>query len=390
MRDTSSPLDSVDRPPTVWLLMGHKVGDNAQMLALAEGLGWPHEIKRFVYRRYEIVPNLLLGATLAGVERQRSSTLAPPWPDLVISAGRRNEPIARWIRRQAPERVRILHFGRPWGPLGSFDLIVTTPQYRLPDLANILHVETPLHRVNPQRLSREAAQWESRLRHLPRPFTAVLVGGSSPPYVFDERTAERLAREVSAFAAGQGGSLLISTSARTPLPAIDVMQANLSVPAELFRWSKDAPDNPYIAFLGLAEAIIVTGESMSMLSEGCATGKPVHIFDIGEGRTAMRRRPDAIEPVLQSGQGSALNPGALVQRVVRAVGPERFQRDIRVIQNNLVDAGYAVWLGDAFPAERQRPPLDCLARTVVRVREMVRSETIITVGARAAGGGSNA
>lgn len=369
-----SPVERADRRPTVWLLMGHKVGDNAQMLALAEGLGWPHEVKRFVYRQYEILPNLLLGATLAGIDRKRSSALSPPWPDLVISAGRRNEPIARWIRRRAPGRVRILHFGRPWGPLDSFDLIVTTPQYRLPDLPNILHVETPLHRVNPQRLAKEAARWERRLRHLARPYIAVLVGGSSPPYVFDEQTAERLAREASAFAARQGGSLLISTSARTPPEAIDAMQANLSVPGELFRWSKDAVDNPYFAFLGLAQEIIVTGESMSMLAEGCATGRPVHIFDIGEGPTAMRRRKGEATAG-RSGRGSVrLTPGALLQRAVRAFGPERFQRDIRVIQSNLVDAGYAVWLGDAFATGLQPPPLDCLARTAARVRELLEGD----------------
>ena len=57
--------DSVDaKAPRVWLLMGHKAGDNNQVLALAEALGWPFEIKKFTYRRYELLTNVFFGRTL--------------------------------------------------------------------------------------------------------------------------------------------------------------------------------------------------------------------------------------------------------------------------------------------------------------------------------------
>ncbi|MFZ0467325.1 MAG: ELM1/GtrOC1 family putative glycosyltransferase, partial [Thiogranum sp.] len=74
--------------PRVWVLTGHKAGDNAQVIALAEALGWPYVVKRFRYRGWELLTNRLLGATLAGIDRDASSDLAPPWPDLVITAGR--------------------------------------------------------------------------------------------------------------------------------------------------------------------------------------------------------------------------------------------------------------------------------------------------------------
>ena len=95
--DEAAP-DAGPAVPQVWILMGHKAGDNAQVLALAEALEWPFAVKHFVYRRYEVVPNMTLGATLAGIDAAQSSPLQAPWPDLVISAGRRNEPVARWIR----------------------------------------------------------------------------------------------------------------------------------------------------------------------------------------------------------------------------------------------------------------------------------------------------
>ena len=115
MDDAAVPGSPPGMPPRTWVLLGQKPGDNGQVLALAEALGWPFEIKRMVYRPTELLTNRLLGITLLGIDRAASSPLAPPWPELVITAGRRNEPVARWIQRQAGGRqpVKLVHVGRP-------------------------------------------------------------------------------------------------------------------------------------------------------------------------------------------------------------------------------------------------------------------------------------
>ena len=114
-------VSQTTKQPLVWVLLGQKAGDNNQVLALAEQLPWPFQCKNFDYRPFEIVTNRLLGVTLAGVDRKRSSELSAPWPDLVITAGRRNEPVARWIKRQSGGKTRLVHMGRPWvtGLLGQ-------------------------------------------------------------------------------------------------------------------------------------------------------------------------------------------------------------------------------------------------------------------------------
>src|SRR5262245_35929067 len=103
--------------PLAWLLMGTRQGDNAQVIALGEALGFSCRIQRFEYHSWESLVNLPFTSTLLGVVKRRSSPQVPPWPDLVISAGRRNEPIARWIRAQSGGRARLVHVGRPWARL---------------------------------------------------------------------------------------------------------------------------------------------------------------------------------------------------------------------------------------------------------------------------------
>ncbi|HSD34514.1 MAG TPA: ELM1/GtrOC1 family putative glycosyltransferase, partial [Alphaproteobacteria bacterium] len=154
------------RSPRVWVLAGHKAGDNAQLMALAGALGWPVEVKRLAYRPSELATNLLLRVTLAGLAKGREG-LTPPWPDLVLTAGRRNEPVARWIRSQAGPDTKLVHVGRPWAPPDRFDLVIATPQYFVPEAQNVLTVGMPLHGITPAALGEAAAQWRSRLEHLP-------------------------------------------------------------------------------------------------------------------------------------------------------------------------------------------------------------------------------
>jgi len=179
----------------VWAVMCYRAGENSQIRALAEALGWPYEEKHLAYRRLGRLVDVWRGSTVLGVVRKRSSPLTPPWPDLVISASMRNEPVCRWIRRQSAGRTRYVHIGKPWARAGDFDLVVTVPEYRVPHLPNVVPNQLSLHRVHPQRVADEARRFEPSVAHLPRPFVAVLVGGYSGPYALDREKAERLGRE---------------------------------------------------------------------------------------------------------------------------------------------------------------------------------------------------
>ena len=236
------------------------------MLALAEALGWPFTTRCLAYRPSEMLTNRLLGVTLAGVAHGRSDALEPPWPELVITAGRRNEPVARWIQREAGgrEACRLVHVGRPWAPMEAFDLTVTTPQYALPRHARVLHIEAPMHRVSAAALAEAAGRWRPRLSHLPNPRIAVMLGGHVGRWTFTPAKGRALGREVDALARELGGSLLVSTSARTPPAVVDALRADLTAPHHLYRWRRDDPDNPYLGFLALADRIVVTSDSMSM------------------------------------------------------------------------------------------------------------------------------
>lgn len=353
-----------NRPPRTWILHSPHSGDNTQLRALGQALGWPAESKRLAYRAHEGALRLLSLATLAGVDLARSSSLAAPWPDLVICSGRGTEAVAFWLKRQNPQ-LRIVFVGTPWSALSRFDLVITTPQYRLAEAPNVLHNLLPVHDVTPQRLAAEAARLEPGFAHLSGPFTAVLVGGGSGPYRFTPAAARRLGRDASAFARADGGSLLVTTSARTGEAAADALQQAIDAPCVFHRWQADAAENPFHAMLGLASRIIVTADSISMMAEAVSTSKPVLLFDIEEGPFAMRADVDA--PRI-GWRGRDLD--ATMFRLLINHAPPRFSRDLRVVHRQLVQSGRAQWLGDPPPKLPPQPLEDGLARAVARIRAL--------------------
>ena len=379
LRTTSAPLVARLRSacpaafapgtaPRVWVLSSPRAGERTQLLALAEALGCPYEIKRITHRPLGAALELLGGEHLAGVDGERSDTLEAPWPDVVLLAHQSNEMVARWIRRRSGGRTRLVLLGRPWAPVESFDLVVTTPQYELPEAANVLQNLLPLHGVTAERLADAAERWEPRLAHLPRPFVTVLVGGSSGPYVVDAAAAERLGREVSALARGLGGSVLVTTSARTPAAAVDALFAAIDAPACLHRWVASDSQNPYFGFLGLADRIIVTADSISMIAEASATGKPVEMFDFGSGAVPMRDNAavDPDQPLLVRVRGWLYETYMRLPR-----GRLNRTRDLRIVHRALLATGRVTWSGEQTRAGTMRVVGDEMTRTLNRLRGLL-------------------
>lgn len=382
-------MSESESPPRVWVVDSHRSGEKTQLRALAEGLGWPYEIKTLRYRKFEMRTNLLRGSDLRGVDRANSDALAPPWPDLVLSMGMRNEPVARWIRDQSGGRTRLVFLGRLWSDPEQFDLVITTPQYRVPDRPNVLRNALPLHPLGPGPMAKAAARWGPALSHLPRPYLTVNIGGTSGPYAFGPRAAERLVRDTLTLARERGASLLISSSARTPAPAIAAFAAQSEVPMQLYRWQPGDPDNPYLGFLALADEIIVTADSISMLSEAYATGKPVHMFDPGAGRLSMRRDMALALGETERAQTLArddrdrpdLALGPLAYRALMRWGWQHLSRDISQMHLRLVQSGRMGWLGDPAPrAQQHTPPPSDMERAIARIGQLMETEPSGTPG----------
>lgn len=357
------------RTPKVWVLSDDRPGHRTQVVGLAESLGWGYEVKDLRFGPLNRISNRLLGASLWGLDRARSSKLAPPWPDLVIAMGRRAAPVARWIGAQGGSATRLVQLGRKGADAADgFDLSLTCAHFRLPPHARRLVTTVPITQVTEARLQAEAARWRG-LFDGPSPHIAVLVGGATAQHRLDATVARKLARDVVEFAAATRGTLHIVTSRRTGAEATAAIREVVGRSAVVHEWVRDADANPYLGYLALADVLVVTGESESMLAEAAAAAKTLYVYPIPEKPDALKRRLG--ERVVRSCErGGVLGAvgGWLIEK-----GLVRPPRRLEEMHAALYRAGMANRFGVPLGSAVRSVQTDTDA-IVARVRAVVESE----------------
>lgn len=259
------------------MLPDRRPGNASQCLGVAEALGWPYTVKPLGYTWAVRLANRLRGVSLFGLDAATRASLAPPWPDLVIAAGRRAAPVALHIKRESGGRCFLAHLMHPGWHADGFDLIALPDHDQGPPETNIIQVTGAAHHATRAKFQAGAAVWSDRLAEIPRPRITLLIGGAFGRRRIEVAEALDLVAQVSALAQRLGGGLLITTSRRTPRPVTRAIPEAVTVPAHIHCWDRHR-ENPYFGFLGLADAVVVTGDSVSMICEATATGRPVLIL----------------------------------------------------------------------------------------------------------------
>ena len=266
------------------MLADDRPGNVNQALGLAEALGAPFAIKTVGYGQLARLPNWLLPANLTGLTKATRETLCPPWPNLVIGAGRRTARVGRWVKQQHPD-VYLVQLMWP-GSSDGFDLIAVPEHDRVPDDPVLMRTLGPPHRLTSERLRRSAAEITPRLESLPRPYVVCLVGGTSKHVAFTVGDARSLIEGARRLAAERGGSLLVTTSRRTgeacTAALAQALEDTPTTPYWLYRWQPEG-ENPYLGMLGSADAVVVSADSASMCAEACAAGRPAFLHQPDAG-----------------------------------------------------------------------------------------------------------
>jgi mitochondrial fission protein ELM1 len=318
----------------IWVLHTTGLGANHQLRALARSTGARFEIKHCLDKPQVVFMERLARFPARSIATRKNRILQPPWPDLVLFGGGRSVVDAWRIRHASQGHSRLVCVGRPAAALDAFDLILTTPQYRLPRHPRVRHLPLPYH--DPSHVTRQPAGAVDAIAGLSSPWVGVLLGGDSGSYRWTERAANALARELEDLARRRRVSLALSTSPRTPSLLQDAISKRLDGQHYLYRWRADDKANPLGAILAGAAAFVVTADSASMLAEACATGRPVASYSPPLRPLAglLRRR---------------WLPGRRWRERATAAGWWVPARDMHRIHTELVGKGRIVDIGDLDP-----------------------------------------
>jgi mitochondrial fission protein ELM1 len=263
-------------------------GLQAQALGLAEAAGLSPDIVELHPRK----PWSWLPAARWPWPLQAVGLEATP-AALLFTAGGTAGAVGAALRRQGS---RVVQVQNPRLALQKFDLVVANRHDGISG-PNVIITRTALHRVTIARLREAAALWRPRLAHLPRPLVAVLVGGSNGRFRLEKAEGAMLAADLAKMMVNDQPGVAITPSRRTSPEVRDILSRTL---APLGGWMWDMQgENPYFGMLALADVIVVTMDSISMVSEAAATRAPVMIAEL-PGRSARIR--SFLDGLLQEGR----------------------------------------------------------------------------------------
>lgn len=292
-------MNGMPHPPrTAWVISDGAAGNERQALALASALGVPARVLTLPLRApwAWLAPRRIPGGRLALAPRDRAGFEAP-WPDVAIGCGRASALLTRMLRELSRGNCYCVQILDPRIDPRHWDAVVA-PRHDQLQGANVIATLGSLNPIDDAWLAsgREAFPGFGAL---PAPRVALLVGGPRRGIEFNAALSQRLLD--AALGVAQGGSVLATTSRRTPPEFAARLRDALAAHPGVF-WNGTGT-NPYPGLLGWADRIVVTPDSVNMLSEACAAGVPVHTATtaplpekIARFHAALRERGLLTEP----------------------------------------------------------------------------------------------
>ena len=205
-------------------------------------------------------------------------------PSLAIGCSRLAALATRQARDAGARTIQILD---PRIATSHWDLVIA-PEHDSLRGDNVIALLGSLNPVGPAWLA-QALEQAPELGNLPQPRTAVLIGGPTRATRFDRGALEVMLAKLELMLAREGGSLVICGSGRTPREWAPLLRTRYA--GDGHRVWMDASDgaNPYAGALGWADRIVVSPDSVNMVSEAGSTALPVFVAEPGRATGRVRR-----------------------------------------------------------------------------------------------------
>lgn len=269
---------STERPiPTCWVISDGAAGNEHQCLALARALGLEPRILRLrIAGPWSWLSPRLTWLAGSAMRLESSEPIRTPWPDIAIGCGRTAALLTRCLRKWSDGRCFTVQILDPRVSPGWFGAVIA-PRHDQLTGDNVISTLGALNAIDDAWLE-QARQRFPTLEALPAPRTAVLIGGPHKSQPLDATYLDSLLRSLGSLHAQSGGSFLVSTSRRTPVEMRIALREWFTRWPGVFWADRSDGENSYPGMLGWADRFVVSADSVNMISEACATGKPVHAF----------------------------------------------------------------------------------------------------------------
>lgn len=315
----------------IWVLIDNRAGTASQAIALANEIGLAVRIINLEYGFFAKLPNYFLSHSLIRLNNNSRILIENInyFPEIMISAGRRAATIALAIKKNSEYRSKIIQIMNPQVNFNNFDLIILpshdnySSYQRFYDInkisdndknnkkqPQIVKIIGSLNAVSSKLLENEKKKFigwfnnditdlQSKNRNI-----LLLIGGSSKQGYFSLKSARKLLISSKFLADKICANLVIINSRRTSNNinklidnfVKDSHQSDIDNNSDIrfFNYQilkqNGLDNNPYFAAIAIADIVVISGDSVSMIAEVASSGKKLLIFDEKKIATKKHRK----------------------------------------------------------------------------------------------------
>ncbi len=196
--------------------------------------------------------------------------------DVIISCGRKSVIPSIHLKNTANKKVFNIHIQDPKVNLNHFDYVVA-PEHDALDGQNVISTKGAIHYLTENEISENKDYLNSFIKKDERKICTLIMGGPTKYYDYSTKNIKNIFTMLDKLFKKHDFQLVVIPSMRTPINTIHYAKEFFGDNHTVIM---DVDKKAYLSALAIAENIIVTCDSSSMISEAALTGKPIYVANI--------------------------------------------------------------------------------------------------------------
>ena len=190
--------------------------------------------------------------------------------DIIISCGRKSVIPSIILKKKYPKTFTI-HIQDPKVGLNNFDAIIA-PEHDNLSGNNVYSSKGAIHYITESEIDRAKTYLIKNIHS--EKIVSLILGGPNKYYNFDADQLINIFNKIKSIFVSKGYKIIVIPSMRTPKSSIELAVREMGQCGHVV---KDVDKQAYLSAYALANYVIVTCDSTSMISEAATSGKPIFV-----------------------------------------------------------------------------------------------------------------
>ena len=196
--------------------------------------------------------------------------------DIIISCGRKSVIPSIHLKNSSNKKIFNIHIQDPKVDLKHFDFIVA-PEHDAMKGQNVISTRGAIHYLTENEINENKDYLNSFIKKDERKIWTLIMGGPTKYYDYSPKNINNIFKKINELSKIHNFQLVAIPSMRTPINIIHYAKEYFGEDHTVIM---DVDKKAYLSALAIAQNIIVTCDSSSMISEAALTGKPIYIASI--------------------------------------------------------------------------------------------------------------